>query len=107
MPLELAEALASKKKQPVHSPVEAPAGDVAGAGNRNRFEPKTAASRLRDVLAELYPSSADAERVASDAGVSIGRVSFGGSAITVWHGLLREAQRQDLAPAIVEVARRE
>ncbi len=59
------------------------------------------------MLVELYPSSADAERVASDAGVSIGRVSFAGSAITVWHGLLREALKEDLAPAIVEVARRE
>jgi len=46
---------------------------------------------LRDVLAYLYLDSANAERIASDAGLDLRYLKFDSHAINNWHAILKEA----------------
>jgi hypothetical protein len=50
-------------------------------------------SELRDLLAQLYPREDEARRVASDAGLPVGRIVFSSSAQTRWHNVLEEAAK--------------
>lgn len=50
-------------------------------------------TQLRDILAHLYHTTADARRVVDDAGLPPERIEFIGSSSTVWHSILTEARK--------------
>jgi hypothetical protein len=62
------------------------------------------AAAVRRILAELYPRTADARRIATDAGISTARIDFNGDAETTWFHVYTEAGRQDRRDALLAVA---
>ncbi|MEZ4864405.1 MAG: effector-associated domain EAD1-containing protein [Caldilineaceae bacterium] len=60
--------------------------------------------RLRQILVHLYPTLADAKRVADDASVVRDRVTTDNSMINFWHELLQEAGKQDKLTTLLSVA---
>ncbi|HXF62758.1 MAG TPA: effector-associated domain EAD1-containing protein, partial [Caldilineaceae bacterium] len=62
---------------------------------------------LRDVLASLYPDEASARRVAAQAGLEVGRISFSAQAVNNWHAILTEAERSDQLQTLIQVVRSE
>jgi hypothetical protein len=75
-----------------------PAPPATPEGNR---------TALRDVLASLYPDEASARRVAAQAGLEVGRISFSPLAVNNWHAILAEAERSDRLQALIQVVRAE
>jgi len=59
--------------------------------------------QLRNILAQLYPSVADATRVGQDAAIKIERVALTGSALNMWDALLREAIHSQQLSALLTV----
>ncbi len=70
----------------------------------DRFDEATFFRELRDVFATLYPGSAQASRVCSDAGLNRGRIDLQGSAQIVWFNVLNEAKASDRVDRLVQVA---
>jgi hypothetical protein len=54
-------------------------------------------SRLRAALSDLYPTEADARRIASDAGINHRRIDFGGSAAAFWASVRCTVQQWTVA----------
>ena len=50
---------------------------------------------LISILAELYPTEADARRIASQSGIDLRKTNTKGSAIQIWYEILVQAGRQD------------
>jgi len=65
------------------------------------------ARALRDVLASLYKSAGDINRVAWEAGVNTSLVDLAGSAVTAWFNVIGEAARTGRVGALFAVARKE
>ncbi len=61
-------------------------------------------SRLRAILAGLYPLRADGTRIAEDAGLDIAGVDFNGSATAMWGSILRWANPRQKVGSIIQVA---
>jgi hypothetical protein len=75
--------------------------------------PNTAASgrileraALRDALAAVYPSAAEARRVAERADVALPS-GTGGATVDVWHVVVSEAEQQNRLSAVVRIADKE
>nr|MBA3534604.1 hypothetical protein [Ardenticatenales bacterium] len=66
-----------------------------------------AQSRLRKILATLYPDEASARRVVADAGLDPAYIEFRQSLINIWYSILTQAQHHDKVQAIIDVARLE
>lgn len=66
-----------------------------------------ALTRLRDLLAELYPAEPAARQVVAEAGLPSGSIHFSTAAIENWHNILTQAARHDQVRAIVDVACRD
>lgn len=62
---------------------------------------------LRDALAHLYADASSARRVASDAGLDLRQVSFSSRALDNWTSILEEAEKQNLVPKVIDIARKE
>jgi Trypsin-like peptidase domain/Effector-associated domain 1 len=69
-------------------------------GARRRGQERTkmtwdrpALTRLRNILARLYPAERDARRVVVDAGLDPTRIAFDGTAINTWFSILEEAAK--------------
>lgn len=60
--------------------------------------------QVRDQLAALYPTQADARRVADDAGLATEQIEFSDKASNNWHNILSEAQRSNRVRALLAVA---
>lgn len=60
--------------------------------------------QLRALLAELYPTTTDARRIADDADVTHHRVAFDSNLTNGWHALLDEAEKQNKVTALLHVA---
>lgn len=58
-------------------------------------------------LARLYPDPDSAKRVAGDASIPIPFLDFTGTAIDMWSGIVRQADRRQLLPNLLAVAVRE
>jgi hypothetical protein len=65
---------------------------------------KPALTELRKVLAELYPTIQDAQRVVMEAGLDPMYITFSDKAINNWSNILEEAQKRDRVRTIVELA---
>lgn len=64
-------------------------------------------TKLRDLLAELYPTIQLAREVLEQAGLPAGHITFSAAATSNWHAILKEAVRRKRVPALVAVARAE
>jgi hypothetical protein len=64
-------------------------------------------TNLRDMLASLYPTVQDSQRVVNDAGLNPAYIAFDAKAINNWFNILREAENRSKVQAIVEIARTE
>lgn len=62
---------------------------------------------IRERLATLYPDASSARRIASDAGISLSRVDFHGSAQEIWFSLLGESTRTNQIDALIDWVRNE
>lgn len=60
---------------------------------------------LRNVLARLFPTAADARRVIADAGLAAERIDLNGSMVSVWFHAIAEARRSQRVVDLVEAAR--
>lgn len=58
---------------------------------------------LRSALINLYPSEADAERIATDAGLNTTLIAFSAKAINNWNIILQEATKQQRLDALLKV----
>lgn len=56
--------------------------------------------RLREALAEIFPTATQARRVCEDVGLSHARVALDGSAVDRWFEVLREARNQGRLDAL-------
>lgn len=65
------------------------------------------AAILRNCLAELYVTDADARRLCQDAGIDMTLVRWAQSARNTWHSIVYEAMRQDRLCLLLQTARRE
>lgn len=63
--------------------------------------------QLQAGLAALYPTVADAQRLAVDAGLALNALEFQGSPINFWHNVLTEAEKQQKTTRLLELARSE
>lgn len=64
-------------------------------------------SKLRDVLAMLYPTVQDTRRLIADTGLNPNFITFDNKAINNWHNILQEAALRNKVDAIVMAARAE
>ncbi|MCP4679936.1 MAG: trypsin-like peptidase domain-containing protein [Deltaproteobacteria bacterium] len=64
-------------------------------------------SDIQNVLADLYPDSTDAVRVAREAGLPIQHIAVSPKAINTWHEILTEASRRELLSSLLQIARRD
>ena len=64
-------------------------------------------TKLRDLLAYLYPTIALSKQGIEQAGMPAGQIEFTSAATSNWHNILKEAQRRKKVQAIVAVAREE
>jgi hypothetical protein len=64
-------------------------------------------TRLRDLLAYLYPTVNLSRQVVEQAGMSSGQIEFTSAATSNWHNILKEALRRKKVGAIVTVAQAE
>jgi hypothetical protein len=55
---------------------------------------RSALASLREILANLFPTSTDARRIATDAGLNPTRIEFEGKPINNWFNILEHARRQ-------------
>jgi len=62
---------------------------------------------LAQELAKLYGDPESAKRVATEAGIPVPFIDFTGSAIDMWSGIVRQADRRQLLPNLLAVAVRE
>jgi hypothetical protein len=62
---------------------------------------------LRQRLAELYPTSNDARRIAQDAGVDTTRVDFQGGSLATWANILPAADNQQRLPQLLAAITKE
>ncbi|CAN97289.1 WD-repeat protein [Sorangium cellulosum So ce56] len=63
-----------------------------------RMDPLAA---MADVLAGLYTQVEEARLIAEEAGIDIKRVNMNGSALVVWHSILKEASKRGLLRELV------
>jgi predicted MPP superfamily phosphohydrolase len=70
----------------------------------DRFDEATFFRELRDLFAALYPGSAQASRVCSDAGLNRGRIDLQGPAQIVWFNVFNEAKASDRVDRLVQIA---
>ena len=61
-------------------------------------------SQLRDRLADLYPTEADARRVVATAGLDDRRIAFYPVAVNTWQSIVEEADKQGQVDALMRVA---
>lgn len=59
---------------------------------------------LRNALADLYVSSREARRIAEQASLDPRYLDLGGDAITIWHDILRQADKRHKVEALIDVA---
>lgn len=64
-------------------------------------------SRLRGILASVYPDSESAHRIVHDAGINEQLVAFSPIAINTWHAILREAKNANRISDLRNVTRAE
>jgi V8-like Glu-specific endopeptidase len=64
-------------------------------------------TNLNDVLAGLYPLTADSIRIVDDAGLPRAFIAFQQRAIDNWHAILDEANKRDKVSDLVRVARKD
>lgn len=64
-------------------------------------------TKLRDLLAELYPTIQLSREVVEQAGLPTTRIEFSAAATSNWQEILREADRRKKVPAVVAIARQE
>ncbi len=79
-------------------------------GKVSGMQPSTGKGTLIDlcrVLAELYESTADGHRVASDAGLRTIAIDFSGKATIIWGNILDEAEKQGMVQDVLRIARQE
>jgi hypothetical protein len=62
---------------------------------------------LRDVLAGLFPTVQDSNRIVDTASLPRTHIRFDAAAITNWHNILDEAMKRGMVPAIIDAARAE
>jgi hypothetical protein len=62
---------------------------------------------LQEMLADLYPASNDARRIAAQSGILLARVNVNSSPISGWGSILEEAARCDRLSTLVDQAARE
>jgi hypothetical protein len=62
---------------------------------------------LRDVLAGLYPDEASMRRIAAQAGLAAGRISFSAQAVNNWHAVLTEAEHSNRVDELMAVVQGE
>lgn len=70
----------------------------------DRFDEATFFRELRNLFAALYPGSAQASRVCSDAGLNRGRIDLQGPAQIVWFNVFNEAKASDRVDRLVQIA---
>jgi len=63
-----------------------------------------ALDQLRDAIADLYPTEADARRMTTQAGLDTGRIEFSGKAISIWHSILEEAEKLGKVDPVIRAA---
>jgi formylglycine-generating enzyme required for sulfatase activity len=80
---------------------EPPARTTAGVEVET---PRASMTRLRTVLASLYPDESDARRVVHDAGIDPAHIHFSGQAANLWHAILEEARKTAQLDALLAVA---
>lgn len=64
-------------------------------------------NRLVNILARIYPSQADASRVADQSGLATERIEFTGTAINTWKAVIREATYANRLDDLIAVIRTE
>jgi hypothetical protein len=64
-------------------------------------------TKLRDILAGLYPTEILSREVVDQAGIPTKHIRFDAAANSNWHAVLKEAHLRKMVPAIVAVARGE
>jgi hypothetical protein len=64
-------------------------------------------TRLRDLLAELYPTIQLSREVVEQAGLPTGHIEFSTASSSNWHQILKEADLRKRVPAVVAIARQE
>ena len=64
-------------------------------------------TKLRNVLAKLYPDEVSMRRISHDAGLDLTRISFNSSAINNWHSILIEAENVGRVDALLTVVLQE
>lgn len=67
----------------------------------------TILTKLRNVLARLFPDETSIRRIVDDAGLERQKIDFGSSAINVWHSVLMEAEKVDRVDALLRVVESE
>ena len=70
----------------------------------DRLDEATFLRELREIFTVLYPSSAQASRICSDAGLNRGRIDLQGPAQIVWFNVFDEAQARDRVDRLVQIA---
>lgn len=63
-----------------------------------------ATTALRDALAALYPTRADAERIVTDADLKLTAIAFNDKAMNTWHSILSEADKHGKVVQIIALA---
>ena len=63
--------------------------------------------KLRTVLAQLYPSKANATRLVEDVGIPIAAVALQDRPIDSWHEILKEVQKHDRLALLLEIVSEE
>jgi hypothetical protein len=64
-------------------------------------------TKIRDLLAYLYPTVQGSQMVVDEAGLPTGRIAFNPASTSNWHNILQEAHRRGKVQAIVDIARTE
>jgi len=64
-------------------------------------------TNLRNTLAGLYWTPAEARRIAQEAGLNPAFLRFSEKPVNMWHSVIEEAQAQQKVPALIEKARAE
>ncbi|MEZ4867281.1 MAG: CHAT domain-containing protein [Caldilineaceae bacterium] len=100
----VAELVEAPCPEPTPTTEPAPAELVEAAASTGQ---PTLLTLVRDLLAQLYPTEADARRVVADAGLSAAHITFSGQAINTWHAILVEAAKSNQISALLAVALKE
>lgn len=64
-------------------------------------------NRLKEILAHLYTTLLDHERVIDDVGLNKSRINLNSSPINIWNTILREARKNNKTLSVIELAMKE